>query len=143
MLGRATYKLSLRMVRFVDTLEGIRSNQLEGFFVGWPRRPSADRHLEILRGSAHVWLAMDGERCIGFINAVSDGCFSAFIPMLEVLPEHQGKGIGKELVRRMISTCERYYSVDLVCDPDWESFYRPLGFRVLSGMAVRNVQNIS
>ena len=77
---------------------------LEGFFVDWPVRPSPERHLEILRGSDHVVLAREGDdgRVVGFVTAISDGVLSAFIPLLEVLPEWQGHGIGSELVRRIL-----------------------------------------
>jgi len=45
---------------------------LEGFFVGWPKHPSPLTHYEILKNSFSVWIALDGERCVGFINALSD-----------------------------------------------------------------------
>lgn len=110
---------------------------LEGFFVGWPVRPSPERHLEILRGSDHVVLARDGERVIGFVTAISDGVLSAFIALLEVLPEHQGKGVGTELVRRMLAELEDFYMVDLVCDPELEPFYRRFEMMLLFSMGIR------
>lgn len=35
---------------------------------------------------------------LGYLNMISDGVLTAFIPLLEVLPEYQGEGIGSELV---------------------------------------------
>ena len=48
---------------------------------------------------------------VGFVTAISDGVLSAFIPLLEVLPEWQGPGIGTELVRRILAELEDFYMV--------------------------------
>ena len=85
-------------------------------------------------------LALDEERVIGFVNAVADGCLSAFVPLLEVLPERQGEGIGTELMQRMTAKLARFYSVDLVCDPDVQSFYDRLNWTRTVGMSIRNYE---
>ncbi|MBD3176911.1 MAG: GNAT family N-acetyltransferase [Armatimonadia bacterium] len=123
-------------------LEGIVPESLDGFFAGWPNPPSPETHLAALRGSSHVVLAIDqaSGRVVGFINAISDGVLSAFIPLLEVRPEWQGRGIGRELVRRMLAELEGRYSVDLVCDPELAEFYEPLGFGRLQGMGRRDTR---
>ena len=117
---------------YVSSAEGIGRGQLTGgFFAGWPVKPSPERHLELLRRSYAVELALDGDRVIGFATAVSDGIVSAYIPLLEVLPEYRGQGIGSELIRRLVARLEGLYMVDLSCDADLEPFYRQLGFAVL------------
>lgn len=120
-------------------ISGLTPADLEGFFAGWPVKPSAERHLEILRGSDHVVLARDGDggRVVGFVTAISDGVISAFIPLLEVLPEWQGRGIGSELVRRVLAELDALYMVDLVCDPELEPFYRRFELTLLAGMGRR------
>ena len=128
-------------IKYRENVTGLSADQLEGFFRGWPGHPDAERHLEILRGSHRVCLAMDGERCVGFINAISDGNFSAFIPLLEVLPEYQGQGIGSELVRRLLADLEHVYSIDIACDEDVVPFYQAQGLSRLVCMAKRNYAN--
>lgn len=90
--------------------------------------------------SAFCILAMDEVRgsVVGFITAISDGLLSAYIPLLEVLPEYQRQGIGRELVRRMLEKLKDFYMVDLICDPPLQSFYRALGMRPAVGMSIRN-----
>jgi ribosomal protein S18 acetylase RimI-like enzyme len=129
-------------VVYSSDVAAVTAADLTGFFVDWPARPSPDRHLEILRGSDHVVLAREGEdgRIVGFVTAISDGVLSAFIPLLEVLPAFQGRGIGTELVRRMLAELADYYMVDLVCDPALEQFYRRFEMMLLSGMALRRVR---
>jgi ribosomal protein S18 acetylase RimI-like enzyme len=126
------------MVEYTSSLDGLRADDLPGFFVGWRTARTPEEHLRILRGSAHVVLALHGTRVVGFVTAVSDGVLSAYIPLLEVLPEYQGRGIGTELVRRLLEKLESLYMVDLSCDAELEPFYSRFGFQVLDrGMGLR------
>jgi GNAT superfamily N-acetyltransferase len=113
---------------------------LGGFSDGWPAPPSPETHLRILRGSSHVVLALEGRRVVSFINAVIDGFFAASIPLLEMLPEHRRRGIGRELVRRMLDALADFYSVDLACDASLQPFYEKIGLRRGTGMLSRNYQ---
>jgi ribosomal protein S18 acetylase RimI-like enzyme len=126
------------MITYTDCLDGISAEHLRGFFAGWPKPPSAETHLKILRGSSHVQLALDGEQVVGCITAISDGGLSAYIPMLEVLPAYQGQGIGSELVRRMLDRLSHLYMIDLVCDADRQPFYERLGLRPYTAMIQRH-----
>ena len=131
------------MIDYRTTLHAISANHLAGFFVGWPTHPDPQTHLRILQNSHAVVLAVDEAvgRVVGFANAISDGVLCAYIPLLEVLPDWQGQGIGSRLIERLCDELDHLYMVDLVCDPDLEAFYRPLGFQALKGMAKRNYAN--
>lgn len=112
------------MATYTTTLDALTADHLRGgFFVGWPNPPSPETHLRLLQGSSHVVLAWEEGQVIGFINAISDGVLSAYIPLLEVLPAYQGQGIGSELVRGMLDQLKDFYMVDVVCDPDVQPFY--------------------
>ena len=126
-------------IEYTTDLAGIEAAHLHGFFEGWPKPPSPDRHLEMLRGSHCVVLARGQGRpeVVGFINAISDGVLYAFVPLLEVLPSHRGHGIGSELVRRLLSRLADFYAVDLMCDPELQPFYERLGMRPAVGMIIR------
>jgi ribosomal protein S18 acetylase RimI-like enzyme len=127
------------VIEYLTDASGVEPEHLHGFFVGWPKPPSPERHLDILRGSSHVVVARDGDRAVGFATAISDGVISAYIPLLEVLPEYQGRGIGAELVRRLLAELGELYMVDLCCDEDVVAFYERLGLeRWDAGMGLRN-----
>lgn len=131
------------MITYLDDVSELDAAQLAGFFVGWPVAPTAEQHLAVLRGSYRVVVARDDDRdgrVVGFVNAVSDGVLTAFVPWLEVLPEYQGRGIGAELVGRLLARLEHLYSVDLTCDPELRGYYEQLGLRPLQGMGTRNPQ---
>lgn len=125
------------MTAYQTNLQGITPQQLEGFFVGWPDPPSPDTHLRILKGSAFVVLALEGGRVIGFVSAISDGVLSAYISLLEVLAERQGRGVGRELMQRMNALLEGLYMIDVLCDDEVLSFYEKLGFQAAGGAMVR------
>jgi ribosomal protein S18 acetylase RimI-like enzyme len=128
------------MITYTDSLSGITDQQLKGFFAGWSNPPSPQIHLNVLQNSHAVILALDSDagKVVGFISAISDGVLSAYIPLLEVLPEYQGRGIGSELVQRMLGQLKGLYMIDLVCDEGLRSFYERLGMRKAFGMMQRN-----
>ena len=132
------------MPSYMDSAAGLRSDQLTGgFFVGWPSPPTAERHLDILRGSDAVVIAIDADAVVGYATAISDGALSAFIPLLEVLPAYQHQGIATELVRRLLAQLDHLYMVDVCCDADLEPFYQRLGFNNLDrGMGMRRPEKI-
>ena len=78
------------MIRYIDSINDISEYDLTGFFIDWPNPPTPKDHLEILRNSTHIYLAIDDEnqKIIGFINALSDNKLYAYIPLLEILPEY-------------------------------------------------------
>lgn len=128
------------MIGYTTSLDGIDAADLAGFWVGWPRPPSATVHRRILRGSEAVVLAVDheaGGRVVGFITAIGDGVLTATIPLLEVLPGYRGRGIGTELVRRMLAQLDSRYMVDLTCDPGLVPFYERLGLIHADAMIAR------
>ena len=127
-------------IEYKDFTKGITSEMLTGFFVGWSNPPSAEIHLEILNKSTFIVLAIADNRVVGFITAISDSFFAAYIPLLEVLPNYQNQGIGKELVKRMVKKLEKIYMVDLLCDNDLQKFYKKLGFTESTGMMIRNYE---
>ena len=128
------------MIAYSTTTDDVGAEDLRGFFVGWPSAPSPERHLAALRGSRHIVLARDTEtgQIVGFVTAVGDGVLSAFLPLLEVLPEYQGRGIGSELVRRVIELVEHTYMVDVCCDEELVPFYERFAMGRWVGMGLRN-----
>lgn len=133
-------------MEYLNDLETITEEHLDaGFFEGWPNPPSTATFYKLLNQSTYVWLAFDTERnkVAGFINAVSDKVLSAYIPLLEVLPEYRDQGIGSELVDRMLQQLSGYYMIDLLCDEDLQGYYSHRGMQRATGMMQRNYENQS
>lgn len=127
---------------YINSLDEVSSDMLDGFFVDWLNPPNPQTHLKLLKNSSKVVIAIDdnSNQVVGFITAISDGVLSAYIPFLEVLPEYKNKGIGKELVKRILKELDDIYMVDLCCDDDLVPYYEKFGMRKSNGMIVRNYE---
>lgn len=125
---------------YKNSLEGISSETLNGFFVDWPNPPNPQTHLNMLKKSSKVIIAIDDKtkQVVGFVTAISDGVLSAYIPFLEVLPEYKNKGIGKELVKQILIELDDIYMIDLCCDDDLVPYYEKFGMSKTNGMILRN-----
>lgn len=125
---------------YKNSLDDISPDMLKGFFDGWPNPPSPQTHLKLLKNSSKVIIALDDNatQVVGFITAISDGVLSAYIPLLEVLPEYKNKGIGKELVSRMLKELDNIYMIDLCCDDDLIPYYEKFEMIKTNGMVFRN-----
>jgi len=119
--------------------EGMTAADLAGFFVGWPDPPTAARRLGIMRAADEVVVARDrAGAVIGFATALTDRRFAAYIPLVEVLPEHQGRGVGTRLVEALLGRLAGCYMIDLVCDDEGVPFYTRLGGTPLNAVVWRN-----
>ncbi|KGA99085.1 acetyltransferase [Alkalihalobacillus alcalophilus ATCC 27647 = CGMCC 1.3604] len=127
---------------YKNCLEGITANTLKGFFDGWLNPPNAQTHLKLLENSSKVIVAVDDNtnQVVGFITAISDGVLSAYIPFLEVLPEYKNKGIGYELVKRMLKELDHIYMIDLCCDDELVPYYENFNMKKSNGMILRNYE---
>ena len=64
--------------------------------------------------------------------------FASYIPLLEELRDYQGRGIGTELVRRLLLRLADRYMVDLVCDDGLIPFYERFGMVRYGAMILRH-----
>lgn len=75
------------------------------------------------------------DRLIGFGRAISDGAYQAAVYDCAVLPEFQGKGIGKVIMNNILTRLPGC-NVILYASPGKEGFYETHGFRKMkTGMA--------
>ena len=117
------------MICCTDSPIGITPERPTGFSVGWPNPPSPETRLRLLNGSDLVVLSVDRDanRVGGFVTAISAGVLGASIPLLEVLPDSLGSGIGTELMGRVLTTIDGHSMIDLLRDPKVQPFYERLG----------------
>lgn len=105
---------------------------------GWWREDPAARAVipAMVRGSFCFLLARAADGAIvGMGRVISDGVSDAYIQDVVVRREHRGRGIGREIVRRLVDRCLEADIgwIGLVAEPGTEAFYAPLGFAALAG----------
>lgn len=73
-----------------------------------------------------------GGRLVAAGRALSDGLDCAYIADVAVHPDHQGRGVGREVVSRLVDMADGHNKVMLYAIPGTERFYRRLGFLPLN-----------
>ncbi|HCR14400.1 GNAT family N-acetyltransferase [Solidesulfovibrio sp.] len=100
-----------------------------------------DAHRRAFVASHTVVFVRDGDRLIGFGRAISDGVYQAAIYDVAVVPEFQGKGLGRAIMTNILSRLS-HCNIILYASVGKEGFYRSLGMRSMkTGMALfKNVE---
>lgn len=124
-------------ITYKTTLENITPDMISEFCVGWNKPLSGEELYKVLSNSSFFAAAVDDDRVVGFINALSDCVRFVFIPMIEVLPEYKGKGIGTKLFNIILEFFEDIGNIDLICDEDMKSFYKRFGMAEYTAMILR------
>jgi ribosomal protein S18 acetylase RimI-like enzyme len=130
-------------VHLSASTDGLSGDDMTGFFEGWPNPPSPERQAAILCAADEVVVVRtDDGTVIGFVTAITDRVFAAYIPLLEVLPEWRHQGIGSMLITAMLDRLEDCYMIDLVCDDEVVPFYERLGGTPLNAVAWRRFDRL-
>lgn len=79
----------------------------------------------------------EGEQLIGAGRALADGMDCSYICDIAVHPDHQGVGLGKDIVAALVGLSRGHKKIILYAVAGKEPFYRKLGFRrMLTAMAI-------
>lgn len=110
-------------ITYRTDVNGLTADLLRGgFFQGWPKPPSAETHLRILESSDYRATAIDDlGQIVGFATAISDHVLTAYISLLEVLPEKRGQGIGTTLIDRLTHEIEPSTASTCCATPSWRT----------------------
>ena len=101
--------------------------------VGWNEIEPAQAQAGI-NNSSFLVAAVNDEKTVGMARLVCDGGYVAVIVDVIVLPEYQGKGIGKCLLQKVMDYIignlkdGQSVFVNLMAAKGRESFYRKFGF---------------
>jgi len=81
-----------------------------------------------LLGSSSLVTAWNGTTLVGLGNAISDGHLVVYYSHLLVLPDYQQRGIGAEIMRRLMARYQGFHQHIVVADGRALDFYRKCGF---------------
>ena len=128
------------MIEYREVTEELELAQLARLFasVGWQHRTrDPERFAQMVRGSTYAVSAHDADRLVGYARAISDGAFNAYVSTVAVLPGYQRRGIGRELLRRLLHGREGIQFV-LHAAPAVHPFYLRCGFSPAPDMLRRD-----
>jgi aralkylamine N-acetyltransferase len=125
-LGRWAAKMS---IEYTEDPKVIDWERLANVFKSTPlgnRDP--DKLREAFQNSAIRCFVWDAEELIGAGRAISDGVRYSLILDVVLLPEYQGRGIGKRIME-LLAERSKGLNILLYAMPGKEGFYSKLGYR--------------
>ena len=94
----------------------------------WSSAEKPTQLMAALRNSHSLVTARIDGQLIGLGNAISDSYLVVYYPHMLVHPEHQGRGVGKQMMQAMQQKYAAFHQQMLVADGRAIDFYTSLGF---------------
>ena len=120
------------------TLEGVDWGELAALYRAAPLGDKKPDHLhKVFTNSLFVSFVYDGPKLVGAGRALADGGDCSYICDIAVLPSHQGLGLGRDVVSKLVDFSKEHKKIILYAARGKEPFYRKLGFkRMTTAMAI-------
>lgn len=121
-----------------ETLDGIDWDELSALYRAAPLGDKTPAWLRTAFGNSMFRVfARDGAALVGAGRALADGVDCAYVCDVAVMPSHQGRGLGAQIVRRLVERAHGHRKIILYAVPGKEAFYRRFGFRrMTTAMAI-------
>jgi ribosomal protein S18 acetylase RimI-like enzyme len=118
--------MTIRYTRSLDDVDWtVLASVFERASLGTPQVAMLEQSY---RNSALHIFSYDSNELIGAARAISDGVYHAALCDTVVLPEYQGKGIGRHMVETLLHDMQGL-KVILTASFGKEGFYKKLGFQ--------------
>jgi GNAT superfamily N-acetyltransferase len=117
---------------------GVDWEEMSALYLAAPLGIKSAAHLEkVFTNSLHKCFVYDGGRLVAAGRALADGGDCAYLCDIAILPSHQGRGLGTQIVNWLLGQVRGYRKVILYAVPGKEPFYRKFGFlRMTTAMAI-------
>jgi ribosomal protein S18 acetylase RimI-like enzyme len=125
-------------ITWSESIENFDWNELEALYRAAPLGNKNAAGLRMVFTNSRFRLfAFEGGRLVGAGRGLADGADCSYICDVAVLPSHQGTGLGKQIVSRLVALSQGHKKIILYAVPGKEPFYRKFGFRrMLTAMAI-------
>jgi GNAT superfamily N-acetyltransferase len=123
---------------FTDDLARIDWDELSALYRVAPLGDKSPADLKLVFGNSLFRVfAFDERRLIGAGRALADGRDCSYLCDVAILPDQQGRGLGKEIVARLVGMSAGHRKIILYSVPGKEPFYEAFGFRrMTTAMAI-------
>ncbi len=117
-------------MEWTDTIDDVDWQELSELYRLAPLgNKSADWLRRAFGNSMFRCIVREEGRIVGAGRAVADGVDCSYLCDIAVLPSHQGRGLGKRIVQRLVDASRGHRKIILYAVPGREPFYRTFGFR--------------
>jgi ribosomal protein S18 acetylase RimI-like enzyme len=126
------------MLLWSDTTDELDWNELSALYLAAPLGNKSAEWLKTAFGnSCYTLFVREDGRLVGAGRALADGVDCSYICDVAILPSHQGRGLGRQIVARLVELSRGHRKIILYAVPGKEAFYRKLGFmRMATAMAI-------
>lgn len=125
-------------LEWVYSSDNVNWEELSSLYLAAPlgRKDPADLKIAFSNSMFKCFVYESG-RLIAVGRALADGKDCSYICDVAVHPDHQGHGLGKEVVSKLVNLSKEHKKIILYAAPGKEPFYRKLGFqRMATAMAI-------
>jgi ribosomal protein S18 acetylase RimI-like enzyme len=128
----------MMVLEWTYSLENVNWEELSRLYLAAPLGHKDPADLKIaFSNSMFKCFVYDSGTLIAVGRALADGRDCSYICDVAVYPSHQGLGIGKEVVSKLVNLSKDHKKIILYAAPGKEPFYRKLGFkRMATAMAI-------
>ncbi|MBR6340638.1 MAG: GNAT family N-acetyltransferase [Treponema sp.] len=111
--------------------------------VDWASSANPQKLVRAFQCSSNVVSAWEGQKLVGLIRSMDDGCWSANIDCLLVHKEFQGRGLAKKLMEELLEDLKNIEYIN-VCpdDKEMENFYFDFGFKLVQGCYLQKINSL-
>jgi ribosomal protein S18 acetylase RimI-like enzyme len=118
------------VIRWSESLDGIDWEELAALYRVAPLGDNRPADLKLVfANSMFRCFAFEQGKLIAAGRGLADGRNCAYLCDIAVLPSHQGRGLGKGVVSRLVERSKSHRKIILYAVPGREGLYRGLGFR--------------
>lgn len=113
-------------MKYATTLPTPRAFQELYLTTGWGNEDKDEAFFAAsLQGTWFSLAVYQQDLLVGFGRIISDGKLHAFVTEMIVRPEHQGQGLGQEILRRLVEHCQQQgiHDIQLFCARGKQDFY--------------------
>ncbi|MDR7150147.1 ribosomal protein S18 acetylase RimI-like enzyme [Hydrogenophaga palleronii] len=115
------------------SIDGLDWNELAALYDAAPLGSKSPSGLKTaFTNSMFTCFVYDEQQLVGVGRALADGVDCSYICDVALLPSHQGLGLGKQIVAKLVEMSRGHRKIILYAVPGKESFYKKLGFKRMS-----------
>jgi ribosomal protein S18 acetylase RimI-like enzyme len=125
-------------LEWTDDLARVDWHDLSALYKAAPLGEKPPERLRtVFSNSLYRCFVYDDKRLVGAGRALADGADCSYVCDIAVMPSHQGTGLGKQIVGRLVELSRGHKKIILYAVPGKEPFYRKFGFlRMKTAMAI-------